>query len=160
MFPMQCMWNLGWHIQPLHHITLGFDKVTERDDKRGVFTASAGTAATNKNTHMDAIVTQRKALGCKQTCSWDHTDIHNSSGSNQETFTNWLLGLNMASVHNYFSLSLGPLHCRSPANAVSMPSNSRAVSVFRQPGKSLSAAKSQLFPRRSAELFVPIIIPI
>lgn len=51
-------------------------------------------------------------------------------------------------------------HCRSPANAESMPSNSRAVSVFRQPRKSLSAAKSQLFPRRSAGLFAPIIIPI
>lgn len=99
-----------------------------------------------------------------QTDAGAHVHVHNrsssSSSSDRETFTNWLLGLNIASVHNYFSLSLGPLHCRSPANAVSMPSNSGAVSVFRQPRKSLSAAKSQLFPRRSAGLFVPVIIPI
>lgn len=96
-----------------------------------------------------------------QTDAGTHAHVHNSSSSSdRETFTNWLLGLNIASVHNYFSLSLGPLHCRTPANAVSMPSNSRAVSVFRQPRKSLSAAKSQLFPRRSAGLFVPVIIPI
>lgn len=156
MFPMQCTFDSGWHIQSLRQITLGFDKVTERDDTWG---ASARTAATNKNTRADTIVTQHKALGYKHTCSWKRTDVHNSS-SNQETFTNWLLGLNIASVHNYFSLSLGPRHCRSPANAVSMPSNSRVVSAFRQPGKSLSAAKSQLFPRRSAELFVPIIISV
>lgn len=92
-------------------------KVTERGDKWGVITASARTAVTNKNTHMDTNITQREttqtALRHKQTRSREHTDTHNSN-SNQETFTNWLLGLNIASVHNYFSLSLGPVHTAGP----------------------------------------------
>ena len=55
-------------------------KVTERGGKWGVITASAWTAATNKNTHMDTNITQRKAtqnaLRYKQTHSWEHAGTH------------------------------------------------------------------------------------
>lgn len=62
-------------------------------------------SVTNKNTLMDTNVNMTQCTGMQ-------TDKHDSC-SDQETFTNWLLGSNIASVHHYFSPSLGPLHCRS-----------------------------------------------